>query len=94
MLPLVFGLSGLEQVAPRRDIGTTTKKRPTLPLGHATPDTKLDAIVEGISETFRAHLTTEADGLNPVLGGTLDEEGVWISGAASGLSGPSGINGH
>ena len=94
MLPLILGLSSLEQVAPRRDIWTTTQQSPTLPLGHTAPHTKLNAVIKGIGQTLRAHLATEADGLHPVLGGTLDEEGVWISGTTSGLSGPSGINRH
>jgi hypothetical protein len=94
VLPLVLGLSSLEQVAPRRDIWATTQKSTTFPLGHTAPHPKLNAVIKGIGQALRAHLATEADGLHPILGGTLDEEGVWISGAASSLGGPSGINRH
>src|SRR4028118_780328 len=57
----------VEQVAPRRHIGSATQQRTTLTLGHASPDTPLDLAIEGFSQTLRTHWPPPADLLGSVL---------------------------
>jgi hypothetical protein len=77
-LAIEFILSRLEQVAPRGDIRTTAEQCATLTLGHTAPDAELDAVVESIGQAVGAHDATGANGLGPVLGGSLDEQGVRV----------------
>ena len=77
-LAIEFILSRLEQVAPRGDIRATAEKGATLTLGHATPDAELDAVVESVGKAVGAYDATGANGLGPVLGGSLDEKGVRV----------------
>ena len=77
-LAIEFILCGLEQVAPRGDIRTTAEQCAALALSHAAPHAELDAVVEGIGQAVGAHDATGANGLGPVLGGSLDEQGVRV----------------
>src|SRR5690606_21100336 len=55
---------------------------PPFPLGHPTPDAVLDAVIERMSQALGAHRTARAHGLGLVLCRALDEQLVWVSGAA------------
>ena len=77
-LAIELVLSCLEQVAPRGDIRATAEKGATLTLGHATPDAELDAVVESIGKAVGANHAAGANGLGPVLGGSLHEKGVRV----------------
>jgi hypothetical protein len=77
-LAIEFILSSLEQVAPRGDIRASAEQCATLALSHAAPHAELDAVVEGIGQAVGAHDATGANGLGPVLGGSLDEQGVRV----------------
>ena len=71
---LVLGLSGLEEPAPRDDVGTLAEDGPALTLGHAAPDAPLDLVVEGLGEALGLHGAAGAHLLRPVLRGATDEE--------------------
>ena len=77
-LAIEFILSCLQQVTPRGDIRTTAEKCAALTLGHATPDAELDAVVESIGKAVGAYHAAGANGLGPVLGGSLHEKGVRV----------------
>src|SRR5215471_2234713 len=85
-LVLVAGL--LKQIPPGGDIGAAAQQRAPLPLGHAAPDTELDAVVQGIGQALGPHDAATADQLGPVLCRTLDEKLVWVRLLARGTTGP------
>ena len=84
----------LEQQAPRSHIWTTAQQGAALPLGHATPNPELHAIIEGISEALGSHRAAQADVLGSLLSGSLDEEGVGVGAPASRFSGPVALERH
>ena len=47
-MAFVLVVRRLKQVTPRGDVGSTAKKRTTLPLGHPAPDAELDPVVESV----------------------------------------------
>jgi hypothetical protein len=61
---------------------------PTLTLGHATPHTELNAVVEGIGTALRDHRAVPADDRGLALGGPTDEQFIGIGLPASGLRHP------
>src|SRR5262245_42796904 len=85
-LVLVAGL--LEKIPPGGDVGAAAQQGAPLTLGHAAPDTELDAVVQGIGQTLRPHGAATADQLGPVLCRTLDEKLVWVRLLARGTTGP------
>ena len=56
-----------------------------LALGHAAPDTELDAIVEGVGAALQDHRAVPADHRGFALGGSSDEQLIGVGLAASGL---------
>src|SRR6185312_1387500 len=87
-LPLVLVTGALEQVAPRGHVGAPAEERPALPLGHTTPDTELDSVVERIRKALRANRASPADQLGAILRCSLDEQLVRVGSLACGACGP------
>ena len=87
-LPLVLVTRPLEQFAPRGHFGPPTQERTPLPLGHPTPDTELDSVVERIRKALRANRATPADQLGAILRRALDEQLVRVGSLACGACGP------
>ena len=56
-----------------------------LALGHAAPDTELDAIVEGVGAALQDHRAVPADHRGFALSGSSDEQLIGVGLAASGL---------
>jgi len=61
-----------------------TEQRPALPLGHTTPDTELDSVVERIRKALRANRASPADQLGAILRCSLDEQLVRVGSLACG----------
>src|SRR6266702_2689014 len=51
---LILGTGIFEQLAPRSHVRPPAQQRAALPLGHASPDSELDAVVERIGEALSA----------------------------------------
>src|SRR5580658_2293909 len=85
---LVMVASVLQQIAPGGDVGPAAQQCAALPLGHASPHTKLNAIVEGVGEALGPHRAATADQLGPVLRRALDEELVRVSSLTRGTRSP------
>ena len=79
---LVLGARGLEQPPPGDHVRPAAQQGAALTLGHPAPDAELDAVVERVGQALGAHRAAHADGLGPVLGSALDEQGVRVRGAA------------
>ena len=92
--PLVFALRGLEKVPPGRHVRTTTQQRTPLALGHSTPDSELNSVVEGVGQALGSDIAPHADRLGSVLGCTLNEESIGVGCAACRLRGPVGVQRH
>src|SRR5260370_79008 len=78
----------LKQLAPRGHFGPAAQERTPLPLGHPTPDTELDSVVERIRKALRANRAAPADQLGAILRRALDEQLVRVSSLACGACGP------
>src|SRR5271165_3825914 len=87
-LPLVLVAGALKQLAPRGDIGAPTEERTPLALGHPTPDTELDSVVERVRKALRANRAAPADQLGAILRRALDEQLVRVGSLACGACGP------
>src|SRR5271165_6643179 len=87
-LPLVLVARALKQFAPRGNFGAPTQQRAPLPLGHPTPDTELDPVVERIRKALCANRAAPADQLGAILRCTLDEKLVRVGSLACGACGP------
>ena len=83
----MFALGG-EEVGPGDDLGVLLEQCAALAFGHATPDTELDAVIEGVGATFENHGTVPADDGGLALGGAAYEEFIGIGLAASSLGYP------
>ena len=68
----MFALGG-EEVGPGDDLGVLLEQCAALPLGHATPDTELDAVIEGVGAAFEDHRAVPADHCGFALGRATDE---------------------
>lgn len=60
----------------------------TLTFSHATPDTELDPVVQGIGATLRDHRAVPTDHRGFALGSATDEQLIRISGATQALGYP------
>src|SRR5918996_56911 len=81
----------------QRSARTLRRRRaecPPLALGHPSPHTELDTVVQGIRKALGAHRASGADRFGPVLCRALDEQFIWISSAAGGLRTPVGNPAH
>lgn len=87
----VIRLGVREELPPGTDIRPAPQQRAALPLGHATPDTELHVIVQGVRQALCSHQAAEAAGLHPVLRGTLDEQLVRVDVPAGRDSGPVAV---
>src|SRR6266487_2958719 len=85
---LILGAGIFEQLAPRSHVRPPAQQRAALPLGHAAPDSELDAVVERIGEALSADGAPAADQLRPVLGCPLHEQLVRITPLARCACGP------
>lgn len=56
----------------------------TLTLGHASPDTELDLLVQGLCQALDDNFAVSADTLGALLSLAFDEEGVRLDGATPG----------
>lgn len=83
----MFALSGKE-VGPGNNIRVLFEQRATLPLGHASPDAELDAVVQGIGAAFGDHGAMAADDRGFALRGAAHEQFVRIGLATPGLRNP------
>jgi hypothetical protein len=83
----VFALGGKE-VCPGNDLGVLLEQGAALAFGHATPDTELDAVVEGVGAALENHRTMAADNGGFALGGAAYEQLIGIGLAASSLRYP------
>src|SRR3954468_8864166 len=83
----MFALGG-EEVGPGDHLGVLLEQSPTLALGHATPDTELDSVVEGVGAAFRDHRTVPTDHCGFALGRAAYEQFVGIGLPAPGLGNP------
>jgi hypothetical protein len=68
----MFALGG-EEVGPGDHLGVLLEQCPALALGHASPDTELDAIVEGVGAAFQDHRTVSTNHGRFALGGAPDK---------------------
>ena len=68
----MFALGG-EEVGPGNHFGVLLEQRAALALGHATPDTELDTVVEGVGAAFQDHLAVPTDHCGFALGRAADE---------------------
>jgi hypothetical protein len=59
-----------------------------LTLGHTTPHTELDPVVEGIGATFRDHRAVPTDHCGLALGGPANEQFVRVCTPATSLGYP------
>ncbi|GAA3947288.1 hypothetical protein GCM10022231_00130 [Gordonia caeni] len=64
------------------------EQRPTLALGHASPDPELDTIVQRIGSALELNWAVTADGGRLSLGGAADEEIVGVCPPTPGLRHP------
>src|SRR5690606_3474631 len=85
---LVLGLGGFQQVTPRAHIRTPPQQSTPLPLGHATPDTELDPVVQSVRQALGPYRASTADELGSVLRRPLHEQGIRIRVTAGGAGGP------
>jgi hypothetical protein len=83
----MFALGG-EEVSPGDHLGVLLQQSATLALGHATPDTELDAVVEGVGATLLDHRAVAADHGRLALCGAANEEFIGIGLAAPCLRDP------
>lgn len=63
-------------------IGRRRISAPALTLGHTTPNSEFDVLVESLGQAFRAHGAISADGRAGVLGGTREDQLVRTDGQA------------
>ena len=83
----MFALGG-EEVGPGDHLGVLLEQCPALALGHATPDTELDAIVEGVGAAFEDHRAVPADDCGLALGGSTHEKLIGVCLPAARLRNP------
>lgn len=68
----MFGPGGLQQATPGGDQRAPPQEGPPITFGHATPDSVLDPVVEGVGKTLGAHRAAGTEGLGPVLGRAVE----------------------
>jgi hypothetical protein len=68
----MFALGG-EEVGPGNNLGVLLEQGATLTLGHPTPDTELDAVVQCVGPAFQDHRAVPADDRGFALGRAADE---------------------
>ncbi len=83
----MFALGG-EEVGPGHHLGVLLEQRAALTLGHPTPDTELDAVVEGVGPALRDHRAVPADDCGFALGRAADEQFVGVGLPATSLGNP------
>lgn len=72
-----------EEIGPGFDLGMLLEKSAALTLGHPSPDTELDAIVEGVRAALKHHGAVSADDCGLALRGAAHEQFIGIDLAAS-----------
>ena len=83
----MFALGG-EEVGPGDHLGVLLEQSPALALSHATPDTELDAVVEGVGAAFRDHRAVPTDHCGFALGRAAYEQFVGVRLSTAGLGDP------
>ena len=91
---LLVAQRGFEHLAPARHLRVPPQQRAPLALGHATPDTELDAVVERVGQALVPHRAATADSLRDVLLGALHEQRVRVSVLACRQSRPVSDHAH
>src|SRR5690606_35920719 len=85
---------GLERPPPAHHVRVPAQQCPALTLGHATPHSELDAVVERVGQALVPHRAAPADPLGDVLLGPLDEQRVRIPVPACCQARPVGDHAH
>jgi len=77
-----------EEIGPGFDLGVLLEKSAALTFGHASPDTELDPIVEGVRAALKHHGAMSADDCGFALGRAAHEQFIGIDLAASSPGNP------
>lgn len=72
-----------EEIGPGFDLGMLLEKSAALTFGHASPDTELDSIVEGVGAALEHYGAVSADDCGFALCGASHEQFIGIDLAAS-----------
>lgn len=75
-------------IPPGQHLGVLLEQGAALPLGHATPDSELDAVVQRVSQTIADHRTVPAYHRSFALSSATNEQLVGISGSTHCLGHP------
>src|SRR6187431_2643630 len=85
---------GFEHLPPTRHVRVPAQQSPPLPLGHASPDTEFDPVVQSVGQAFVADRAAAADPLRHVLLGALHEQRVRVATLTCRLAGPVADHSH